>query len=79
MKGFSALAIAGAVLLLLGIVGTAIPVFFTQETHEAFRLGNLFSVQVTENRAHVVPPIVSTAALILGALLLAMGFFRKSA
>jgi hypothetical protein len=78
-KSFPSLAIVGAILLLLGIIGTVYPVITTTETKEVFRIGNLFAVQATEKTPHFIPPIVSTAALILGAVLFAMSFFRKPA
>jgi hypothetical protein len=79
MKQPNGLVIAGAIFLLLGIVGLAMPVFFTSETRDAIRIGDLFRVQVTEREPHHIPPLVSTAALVLGAVLFAVGFLRKRA
>ena len=76
-KTLNALVIAGAVFVLLGILGFAMPVFFTTETHDAIRIGDLFRVQVTEREPHRIPPVASTAALILGIVLFALGVFRK--
>jgi hypothetical protein len=78
-KQSPAFAIAGAVLLLLGIVFTLMPAFTTTETKEVFNFANLFRVQATEQHVHFIPPLVSTAALILGAIMLAMGFFGRRA
>lgn len=78
-RPISPLVIAGAVFVLLGILGFAMPVFFTTETHDAIRIGDLFRVQVTEREPHHIPPVASTAALILGLVLFALGVFRKRA
>ncbi|HYC63098.1 MAG TPA: hypothetical protein VEC14_00085 [Reyranellaceae bacterium] len=78
-KTLNALVIAGAVFVLLGIMGFAMPVFFTTETHDAIRIGDLFRVQVTEREPHRIPPLASTAALVLGIVLFALGVFRKRA
>ena len=78
-KSFNGLVIAGAIFLLLGIIGFAVPVFFTSETHDAVRIGDLFRIQVTEREPHRIPPLVSTAAVVLGVVLVALGTFRKRA
>ena len=78
-KNVNGLVIAGVIFLLLGIIGFAIPVFFTSETHDAVRIGDLFRIQVTEREPHRIPPLVSTAALVLGVVLFALGAFRKRA
>jgi hypothetical protein len=78
-KSLNALVIAGAIFVLLGIIGFAMPVFFTSETHDAVRIGDLFRIQVTEREPHRIPPLVSTAALVLGVVLFAVGVFRKRA
>ena len=75
----NALVIAGAVFLLLGVIGLAMPVFFTTETRDALRVGDLFRVQVTERQPHHIPPLLSIAALVIGFVLLALGLFRKRA
>ena len=74
MKG---LVIAGAILVLLGIIGFAIPVFQTKETKDVARVGDL-KLQATETTSHVIPPIVSGAAIVLGIVLIGAGYFRKS-
>jgi hypothetical protein len=78
-KSLNGLVIAGAIFLLLGIIGFAMPVFFTSETHDAVRIGDLFRIQVTEREPHRIPPLVSTAAVLLGIVLFALGTFRKRA
>ena len=75
-RGMSGLMIAGAVLVLLGLVGYAIPIFTTQQTKDVVKLGDL-KVQATENTAHVIPPIVSGGALVLGVVLIGAGFYQR--
>jgi hypothetical protein len=72
----SGLMIVGAVLVLLGLVGYAIPIFTTQQTKDVVKLGDL-KVQATENTQHVIPPIVSGGAIVLGIVLIGAGFYRK--
>ena len=74
MKG---LVIVGAVLVLLGIIGFAIPVFQTKETKDVARVGDL-KLQATETTSHVIPPIVSGGAIVLGIVLIGAGYFRKA-
>ena len=74
MKG---LVIAGAILVLLGIIGFAIPVFQTKETKDVARVGDL-KLQATETTSHVIPPVVAGGALVLGVILIGAGYFRKS-
>jgi hypothetical protein len=75
-RGMSGLMIAGAVLVMLGLVGYAIPIFTTQQTKDVAKIGDL-KVQATENTEHVIPPIVSGGALILGVVLIGAGFYQR--
>ncbi len=75
-RGMSGLMIAGAVLVLLGLVGYTIPIFTTQQTKNVADIGPL-KVQATENTEHVIPPIVSGGAIVLGIVLLASGFYQR--
>jgi len=70
------LTIAGAALILLGLVGFAIPIFTTQQTKEVARVGDL-KLQATESTSHVIPPIVSGGALVLGLVLIGAGLYQK--
>ena len=70
------LTIAGAVLVLLGLVAFAIPVFTTQQTTDVARIGDL-KLQTTENTSYVIPPLLSGGALILGVVLIGAGFYQK--
>jgi hypothetical protein len=76
MGRFNGLVITGAVLILLGIIGFAIPIFTTQQTKEVARVGDL-KLQTTESTSHVIPPIVSGGALVLGVVLIGAGFYTR--
>jgi hypothetical protein len=68
--------LAGVVLVLLGLVGFAIPIFTTQQTKDVAKLGDL-KLQTTESTSHVVPPMLSGGALVLGIVLIGAGFYQK--
>ena len=71
------LTISGTVLVLIGILAFAIPVFTTQQTTDVAKIGDL-KLQTTESTSYVIPPIASGGALILGAALIGLSFYRKS-
>ena len=66
----------GAGLVLLGLVGFAIPIFTTQQTKDVAKIGDL-KLQSTESTSHIIPPILSGGALILGAVLIGAGLYQK--
>jgi hypothetical protein len=70
------LTMSGAVLVLLGLLGFAIPMFTTQQTKDVANIGDL-KLQTTENTSHVVPPMLAGGALILGVVLVGVGISRK--
>ena len=70
------LTIVGMALVLLGLVGFAIPIFTTEETKNIARIGDL-KLQSTESTSHVVPPLLSGGALVLGVILLGAGLYQK--
>ena len=67
----------GATLVLLGVLGFAIPLFTTSDTKDVARLGDL-KLQTTENTPHVIPPLAAGALLGLGVVLLGAGFFKRA-
>ena len=75
-RSMSGLMISGAVLVLLGLIAFAIPVFTTQQTTEVARIGDL-KLQATENKSYIIPPFVGGGALILGVVLIGAGFYQK--
>ena len=70
------LIILGAVLAVAGLTGLAVPVFFTQQTEDVARIGDL-RLQATETKAHVVPPLLGGGVLLLGVVLLGAGFYQR--
>jgi hypothetical protein len=75
-SSLTGLTIAGAVLVLLGLLAFAVPVFTTQETRDVARVGDL-KLQTTENRSFVIPPLVSGGALVLGVILIGAGLYQR--
>ena len=75
-RSMSGLMLAGVVLVLLGLLGFAIPIFTTQHTEDVAKLGAL-KIQTTESTSHVVPPLLSGGALALGIVLIGAGFYQK--
>jgi hypothetical protein len=59
----SSLIIAGAIILLLGIAGIAVPYFTTEQTKQ---------------QSHVIPPLLSDAAVAIGVVLLGVGLVRRA-
>jgi hypothetical protein len=71
------LMLTGAVLVLLGLAGFAIPIFTTQQTREVARIGDL-KLQATESTSYAIPPMLAGGALVLGVVLMGAGFMRKN-
>ncbi len=67
---------SGSILVLLGILGFAVPMFTTQKTEDVARVGDL-KLQTTENTSHTIPPVVSGGVLLLGVLLIGVGLHKK--
>jgi hypothetical protein len=70
------LTISGAVLVLIGLLTFAIPVFTTHHTEDVARIGDL-KVQTTEHESYVIPPIVSGGTMVLGIVLIGAGFYQR--
>jgi hypothetical protein len=69
--------LAGAVLVLLGLLGFAVPFFTTQQTKDVATIGDL-KLQTTESRSFAIPPLVSGGALELGVVLIGAGVYRRT-
>ncbi|MDO8434035.1 MAG: hypothetical protein Q7S58_16680 [Candidatus Binatus sp.] len=69
MKG---IVMTGVVLALLGLLGLAMPVFTTQHTEEVAKLGDL-KLQANKQEDHVIPPLLSEGAIVLGVILIGAG------
>jgi uncharacterized membrane protein len=76
MGRMNGLIIIGLMLVVLGVVGLAIPVFTTQETKEVARIGDL-TLQNTEDTSHTIPPLLAGGALIVGLILMGTGLYQK--
>lgn len=66
----------GVALVLLGLLGLAVPVFSTSHTTDVAKLGDL-KVQTTERHWYQVPPLVSGGALVIGLGLIGLGVARR--
>jgi hypothetical protein len=73
MKG---IVVIGAVIALLGLLGLAIPVFTTSQTKDVAKIGDL-KIQANEETSHVVPPLVAGGALVIGVLLIGVGYLKN--
>lgn len=73
----SKLMAVGAVLVLLGVLGLAVPYFTTSETKDVAKVGDL-KLQTTESTSHSIPPMAAGGVLVLGVVLLGAGAFRKA-
>ena len=58
------LLLAGAIILLLGVAGVAVPYFTTEQTRNVANVGPLH-VQATEQQSHVIPPLLSDTAVVV--------------
>jgi hypothetical protein len=76
MRGANVLVVIGAILALAGIIGFAVPIFTTHETKEVAKVGDL-RLQTTEATPHVIPPIVSGGALVIGIVLIGAGLYQR--
>jgi len=70
------LTIGGAVLVLLGLLAFAVPVFTTQQTSDVARIGDL-KLQTMQSRSFVIPPLLSGGVLVLGVVLIGAGFYQR--
>lgn len=76
-RSSNGIVIFGAILLLAGIAAFAYPMFTTEHTTDVAKLGDL-KVQAKEDQTHVIPPLVSEGAMVVGALLIGVGMFRRT-
>jgi hypothetical protein len=76
MGRLNGLILAGVVLIVLGLVGFAIPIIWTQQTKDVANIGEL-KIQTVENHSYVIPPILSGGALVLGIVLIGAGVYQR--
>ncbi|HEY6433332.1 MAG TPA: hypothetical protein VIZ17_15235 [Acetobacteraceae bacterium] len=72
----SVLTIAGALLVILGLIAFAVPEFTTQHTKDVAKVGDL-KLQTTEHTSYFIPPLVSGGAVVLGVVLIGAGFYQR--
>ncbi len=70
------LAMIGAILVVLGVIGLAIPWFETSQTKDVANIGNLH-VQAQEHQQHFIPPAAAGAVVAVGIVLLGGGLFSR--
>jgi len=72
----STLVVIGTALVVLGLIGFAVPIFTTKETTELARIGEL-KLETTQTTTHVIPPLLIGGVLVAGVILLGAGLYRK--
>jgi hypothetical protein len=72
MKMNAAIILIGVLLVIVGLIGFAYPVFTTSHNEEVTKLGSL-KLQTQEKTRHFIPSIVSGGLLGLGAFVIAAG------
>jgi hypothetical protein len=69
------LVLGGGILVLLGVLGFAVPYFTTSHTEEVARVGDI-KLNATEHDTHSVPPLLAGGLLLLGIVLVGAGVTR---
>lgn len=72
------LAALGAILVVLGIAGLAVPWFTTTDTKDVANIGTL-KIQAQEQHTHSIPPMAAGGVLVVGIVVLGGGLFRRRA
>ena len=76
MERTNGLMILGVILVVVGLLGFAIPVFTTHKTEDVAKIGNL-KIQTTEDTSHSIPPLLSGGVLALGGILIGAGLYQR--
>jgi hypothetical protein len=69
--------VGGVILVVIGLLGFAVPYFTTSQTKDVAAIGDL-KLQTTESKSYAIPPLVSGGAVLLGIVLIGAGAYRKS-
>lgn len=72
----NSLILGGAGLMLVGLLGFAVPYITTQQTHEVAHIGAL-KIDATEEHTVAIPQILAGGAAGLGIILFGLGFSRR--
>lgn len=72
----TALTMVRAVLVLLGLLPLAMPVFSMTHTQDVAKFGDL-KLQTTQRDWYEIPPLVSGGALVFGVVLIGAGFYQR--
>ncbi len=72
----NAVVLVGLVLLGLGVVSFAIPIFTTSQTKDVANIGDL-KLQTTQSTSYTIPPLASGAAVVVGLVLVGAGMVRR--
>ena len=70
------LVITGLVLIALGAIGLAFPIFTTSQSKDVANIGDL-KIQTTQSMSYTIPPIASAGAVAVGLVLLGVGIVRR--
>jgi hypothetical protein len=76
MLRMNGLFVFGMILVVLGLLGLAIPEFTTQKTEDVARIGGL-KIQNTEDIYHSIPPLLSGGVLVLGIVLIGTSLYKR--
>ncbi len=76
MGRLNGIAVAGLVLVALGAVSFAIPIFTTSQTKDVANIGDL-KLQTTQSTSYTIPPLASAGAVVVGVVLLGAGLMRR--
>jgi H+/Cl- antiporter ClcA len=68
--------ILGAILLVLGVIGLAMPVFTTTQNKDVAKLGDL-KLQAKETDTYVIPPVAAAGIAAVGAVVVGIGALGK--
>lgn len=72
----NAVVLVGLVLVGLGVVSFAIPIFTTSQTKDVANIGDL-KLQTTQSTSYTIPPLASGAAVVVGLVLVGAGMMRR--
>jgi len=73
----NSLKMIGLILIGLGVLGLAVPVFTTRENKEVARVGDV-QLNAKEDETHIVPPLLAGGVLIVGVVLVGAGMMRRA-